>query len=267
MELSYDQCARFFAKARDKSKGKPVNSWTRMFYDKVTGSYNFHIYNNLLAFHVTPENKLVFDLSVSKVNAFAQTLVGYMHRITPFRLERIGHGRYSVLVFGDYRAPQNTNPPEYFEGIMFDLDTLNCVNRMQDQTKEVDPERRREWLRAMKRYRMGLQLRAKIGALDAYIVRVKAEAKTATSYDWKHPDWNETQWIAQLADSMKRDDYSYESLSPLIQSVPTSLFRGAFFYNIDNITPQTIVDMFNYLVKSYSIQLRRAFGVFDVKPK
>lgn len=253
---SYAACEEFFAKARYKERGRPVNSWCRMY--REGNDYVLHVYS-APAIRITPDNTLVFELSVSQVCRFGMSLA-YLGRVIPFVTRRIGNNRYSVRVIADYNAPQNIDPPEYFEGIAFNLDTLDCVNRGNDQTKEINAEKRREWLRTVKQYRKGLQLRAKIGALDTIINTVRAEAAIARGWDWRYPDWAEPSHIYSLVDAMQADDYSQEILTSLIQSVPS--LTGS--YAVQDINSQSVIKTYNYLIKTHSVQLRRAFGVFDV---
>lgn len=113
---------------------------------------------------------------------------------------------------------------------------------------------RLEWRRALRKFKQGLRVRAKIGAFDAICEEIRSERATKK---WQQPTWRDERWIKFLADSIKQQDYSHTLIKGLIQTAEVNLF----WKNVP--LPSFAIDAANYVCKQYSKDLRKHFGVID----
>lgn len=113
---------------------------------------------------------------------------------------------------------------------------------------------RLEWRRALRKFKQGLRVRAKIGAFDAICEEIRSERATKK---WQQPTWGDERWIKFLADSIKQQDYSHTLIKGLIQTAEVNLF----WKNVP--LPSFAIDAANYVCKQYSKDLRKHFGVID----
>lgn len=257
---SYKDAETYFSKSRSKDKGRPVASWGRM--HKVGDNYEVHIGKDIIGKY-TPDNKFVFDMDVSTITRWSTTLVGAMHRALPFNLLRVSTGRYRIEHEGKIPMKQYSwgeypdwkqikgKSPEFFGGITFDLATGDCLNRQRDLLDTVDTDARKEWLTCLRKFKRGMKVRAKMGVFDSFITEV-----TANRNNRQRPDWNSTEWQSKLANSIKTGDFSPELLRGMVQTAHTKSWRS-------EVTPKSVVEAVDSVCNTYSIQLRRSFGVFN----
>jgi nitrite reductase/ring-hydroxylating ferredoxin subunit len=144
---------------------------------------------------------------------------------------------------------------EVFNGIKFNLDTGECMNAKPTTDAQVVPAKRTEWLRALRVFKRGLKVRAKLGVLDTICQDVIQERTlTKTRYDWVQPDWSNEKWIDLLFDSIKNNQHPTELLQGFAQSVRT--------YHYTTINKETTLQAADSVCAELSVQLRRKFGVF-----
>jgi len=144
---------------------------------------------------------------------------------------------------------------EVFNGIKFNLDTGECMNAKPTTEAQVIPAKRSDWLRALRVFKRGLKVRAKLGVLDTICRDVVSERQlTKTRYDWVQPDWSNEKWIDLLFNSIKNNQHPTELLQGFVQSV-----TGDYYYTINKKTTLQAADS---VCAELSVQLRRKFGVF-----
>lgn len=257
---TYNEAQTYFYKGRDKEKGRPLASWGRL--KKNGDNYEVCIGSDTLGVF-TPDNKFEFKLTTSGVRRWSATIVSSMRRALPFDIIRVGMGRYRInhdknLVmqqrsygtYPDYHQFK-TAAPEYFEGIAFDLSNGMCLNRKQDLLDTVNVDTRKLWLGALRKFKRGMKLRAKLGAFDKYIAEV-----TANRNKRERPDWDNAEWIKLLTNAIRDHDFSEQLLKGMVQTAHTKSWRA-------NVTPQSVLEAVDSTCNSYSVQLRREFGVFE----
>ena len=254
---SYSDLQTHFSKCRSPDKGRPLKAWGRVF--KNGDAFDIHVNNNKLG-TVTPDNIMTFVAPISAVRRNAQTLVGAFHRAMPVSLIRVGIGRYRIAHIEEGKKHKDdhgwnwnwmrTEAPEYFEGIQFDLTTGECLNRKPDILKQVDTDVRTEWIRCLRKFKRAIKVRAKLGVLDSLLADAKANKAVR-----QHPDWDSNEWQDAMVNAIKTGDIPTPFLLAIAQS---TLHRG---WRVQGTTQEFIAEV-DTLCNSYSVQLRRKFGVF-----
>lgn len=258
---NYNDAAALFAKARNKEKGKPLNSWARLF--KSGDDYTI-CYLGKSLFRIRPDNMLVVDCEPDELRRCAATVVSALYRVIPFDIIRVGMGRYRLGHFMHIIPNTDTRKdwidrdllkkqPELFAGLTFSMLTGDCINRQPDLLTTVNPAARKLWLSTLRQYKRGLKVRQKIGALDAFAAAATAQ-KQKNRY--AKPDWSQDVWKDKLFECIRDQKYPEDVLTGVAQSVRV-------YYYQNTVRPQDILTQFDTLCNQYSIDLRRRFGVFS----
>lgn len=266
-KLSYQEVAEWFTKARDPEKGRPVQSWARMF--KVEDSYELRFGNSVVGVF-SPDNKFTFKMTAQEARRNSITLSQALQRAIPFVWVRKSTGRYVVKPTPQYEAYKEKHPDNYgawnyftkvegyelFDGLCFDLNTYEPINAKPSlKDTEVDQENKLLWLRQLRKFKSAIKVRARMGVLESLIQQVDKERVGVSRYDWEQPDWNSDAWQDMLYTSLKDSECSTDLLKGIIKSVS----RG---YYQQSITVKEVVAEADRLCSTYSLDLRRKFGVF-----
>ena len=266
-KLSYQEVHEWFKKARNPENGRPVQSWARMY--QVGENYELRLGDNVVGVF-TPDNKFTFKLTSSQARSCSVTLSQALARAIPFVWERKGMGRYVVKPTPAYEEYKKSNPDDYawsyfskqhgcevFDGLCFDLNTYEPVNARVPLTKQaVNKDNKLEWLRALRKFKLAVKIRARMGVLESLIQQVDNERKGQSRYDWVQPDWNSDKWQDVLYTSIKSSECSTDLLKGFI----TSVRRG---YYSSKTTVNEVIDEVDKVCTTYSLDLRRRFGVYD----
>jgi len=266
-KLSYQEVHEWFKKARNPENGRPVQSWARMY--QVGENYELRLGTNVVGVF-TPDNKFTFKLTSSQARSCSVTLSQALARAIPFVWERKGMGRYVVKPTPAYEEYKKSNPDDYawsyfskqhgcevFDGLCFDLNTYEPVNARVPLTKQaVNKDNKLEWLRALRKFKLAVKIRARMGVLESLIQQVDNERKGQSRYDWVQPDWNSDKWQDVLYTSIKSSECSTDLLKGFI----TSVRRG---YYSSKTTVNEVIDEVDKVCTTYSLDLRRRFGVYD----
>lgn len=119
----------------------------------------------------------------------------------------------------------------------------------------IDETKRREWLRALRRFKYGIKVRAKLGVLDNICEQVAQDRKGATV--WDCPDWEHDKWVHFLYECIRDNKFPPELLRGFAQTTEIT-----FFSRDSQPTVGGVLDTVNQVCKEQSKQLRRKFGVF-----
>ena len=271
-KLSYQEVHEWFKKARNPENGRPVQSWARMYQvENTEGSYNYELRLGTNVVGVfTPDNKFTFKLTSSEARNCSVTLSQALGRAIPFLWYRKATGRYVIKPTPQYAEFKKANPNEYawqyfhkqegyelFDGLCFDLNTYEPVNARVPVSKQtVNKDNKLEWLRALRKFKLAVKIRARMGVLESLIQQVDNERKGQSRYDWEQPDWNSDKWQDVLYTSIKSSECSTELLKGFIKSVR----RG---YYSSTTTVNEVIDEVDKVCTTYSLDLRRRFGVYD----
>lgn len=273
-KLSYKDVAEWFKRARNPENGRPVQSWARMYQvENTEGSYNYELRlgTNVVGIF-TPDNKFTFTLTSSEARSCSVTLSQALHRAIPFVWCRVGAGRYVVKPtpqWAEFKQAnqihtyawhffKNQKGYEVFDGLCFDLNTYMPVNARPDyKDQAVNQDQKLEWLRQLRKFKHAAKVRARMGVVDTLIAQVNKERGGSLRYDWKMPDWNSDEWQNILYTSIKNTDCTTELLKGVIQTVSRRGYYGS------TVSSKEVLKELDHICTTYSIDLRRKFGVFD----
>jgi hypothetical protein len=273
-KLAYQDVAEWFTKARNPDAGRPVQSWARMFkVENTEGGYNYELrFGSYTVGIFTPDNKFTFTLTAQGARNCSVTLSQALQRAIPFLWYRVGSGRYVVKPTPSWEAFKQANPNhnsyawqyfktqkgyEVFNGLCFDLNTYEPVNARPDhKDKPVNQDNKLTWLRMLRKFKQAAKVRARMGVVDTLIAQVERERGGSSRYDWRMPDWNSDEWQNILYTSIKNNDCSTDLLKGVIQSASRGYYRSS-------IGSSEVMKEIDRLCTTYSIDLRRKFGVYD----
>ena len=271
-KLSYQEVHEWFKKARNPENGRPVQSWARMYQvENTEGSHNYELrFGDVIVGIFTPDNKFTFTLTSSQARSCSVTLSQALQRAIPFLWVRKGMGRYVIKPTPQYGELKEKNLASYpwhyfskvegyevFDGLCFDLNTYEPTNARPHFTKqEVNKDNKLEWLRALRKFKTAVKIRARMGVLESLIQQVDNERKGQSRYDWEQPDWNTDKWQDVLYTSIKNSECSTELLKGFIKSV-----RRGYYHQTTNVNE--VINEVDKICTTYSIELRRRFGVFN----
>jgi len=117
---------------------------------------------------------------------------------------------------------------------------------------------RKQWLHDLARFKKGVRLRAKLGALDLYCAEVIAMRRGSNRWG-DRPSWaSPTQeWLKYLCDAIKRGSFPPKLLRGFAQTAEFTLLRA------DAINPDIVLAAMEHILKQHSYTLRTLYGVFD----
>ena len=119
----------------------------------------------------------------------------------------------------------------------------------------IDDNKRREWLRALRRFKYGIRVRAKLGVLQAICEQVAAQRKGKQV--WDTPDWEHDRWMTLLYTCIRDNQHPPELLEGFVKTAEVT-----FFNKRKQPTVESTIDAVNHVCKLLSKPLRQKFGVF-----
>lgn len=262
--ITYQDVVKFFARARNPEKGKPLMTWARIMkeedgvYAVVMGNYRIGIF--------TPDNRFTFTMTSQQARHCSVTLSQALHRALPFVWKRVATGRYEVTPIADYDQPkhsylwhyiQNKEWYEVYDGLSFDLTTYQPVNARPKITQlVVNQENKLEWLRKLRKFKQAVKIRARMGVLESLMHQVEKERQGINKYEWQSPDWSSDYWLDLLYVAVKNEDCSTDMLKAFIKSASVGYWRGM-------VTIDDVLKAVDNVFANYSVNLRQRFGVFN----
>jgi len=289
---NYSDAESLWSRVRSPAKGKPVTGWLRMF-KQDNGNFLFKLVNygeqNLC--ELTPDNKLRFVMPSETFRNNAQTLVSALHRWLPITTMRHRTGLYRIAgskpvmdemqklydadggdaadpyygykysLYGHY-MPVMREKAYYFGGIEFDIVSGECLNPQPDVKMIEKPEERKQWRRALAKFKKGIKARVRVHAFDGIIDKMWAERQAQSNrWDWRQPDWASKQWLDLLEHCIRHNEFPQELLMGLAQTTPNGYYRS--------VKPdgQDVLQALDHVCNNQSIALRQRFGVFETEAK
>lgn len=122
----------------------------------------------------------------------------------------------------------------------------------------VDKEARLVWLRALRRFKQGINTRVRMGVIQSYCEKVFAERRSNT--EWQAPVWKHHTWTDLLYTSIRDDEYSPELIIGFVQTAEVTFLAPS-----TQPTPSAVVSAINATIAQLSVPLRTRFGVFKEK--
>ena len=250
---SYAEAADLFATARFPDKGKPVNTWARWF--RVGDEYELRVHRKPLL-RIAPDNTLRFVVSGEQARSFAATLSSSINVVVPFLWQRQGVGVYRVQHMEKVERQRTSwgnlwysrlgeKDPQLYNGLTFDLSNLQWLNAKPDYTREVDPDKRREWVRAMQTWKRTMKTRVKLGTFDQLVAEMRGGKHRPLYHVWSAKN------VDKLYEAIKHNTCDKELMFLLV--------RG--YVRAYGPTPD-MADVIEAAVKGNSVGLRKRFGVF-----
>ena len=281
---TWDDCNRMFATCRTPIKGKPIRSWCRLFKNGTLYELKYNYYNGtketIAEFH--PDGRIVLPSSSTEWQYMHSSLSMALHNAIPIITERMGKGRYRIahtnflddnipeakrgynMYYQDWWDAFKTHGSEYFAGMTFNADG-ECINKRYATTGEVDTEKRRVWLRMLRRFKRGLKARAKIGALQQHAKRIHAKHEELTRkgqsrWQWELPNFQSDKYYGMLKGALETNEFSPEFLEAFVESATPNTYGNTM------ATDTIILQHVDIIMNDLSYQLRRDFGVFITEP-
>lgn len=268
----YNSILKFFNSCRNKTKGKPLASWGRVYEEGGKLLLYFGERPNGVQFaELTPDNILTFTIEPHLVRQVcAHTFSSSLYRAIPFMWQRVGTARYRIQHTskipsrdekrGDFTVPymewsyMSSKAPEYFKGMQFNMLTGECINRRPDLNASVNPSQRKVWLGALRKFKYGMKARARVGSLSPMI-----QAELGVRNNRMTPDWSDPMWSELLYTSIKNTDYPME----LLRGFVAHAVHNNWWLHKGSMESISVIDAVDEVCNTYSIDLRRRFGVFD----
>lgn len=120
----------------------------------------------------------------------------------------------------------------------------------------TNPEKRLEWLRALRGFKKGLAVRYKLGILEHYCKEVAAHRSSGKSL-WEQPDWDTPYWRDKLYDAISTGTAPPDLLLGFAQSI------GRTYHTQQNPRVVDYMHTVDKIVKAQSFRLRLKFGVIS----
>ena len=119
----------------------------------------------------------------------------------------------------------------------------------------IDEDKRREWLRALRRFKYGIRVRAKLGILQTIYEQVAAQRKG--KQQWDAPQWDHDRWVTLLYTCIKNNEFPPELLEGFVKTAEVTFMNPHKLPTIEGT-----IDAVNQVCKAQSKALRQKFGVF-----
>jgi hypothetical protein len=119
----------------------------------------------------------------------------------------------------------------------------------------IDEDKRREWLRALRRFKYGIKVRAKLGVLQTICEQVAAERKGKQR--WDAPQWDHDRWVTLLYTCIKDNQFPPELLVGFVKTAEVTFLNPR-----KQPTVEGTVEVVNEICREQSKPLRQKFGVF-----
>ena len=282
----YADCERRFSTVRHPEKGKPIRTWCRLYKNQDVYELKYVAWNRdedvdvIAEFH--QDGRIVLPSDSLTWQAMHASLSSALHGAIPIITQRIGKARYRI---GHTAYIDRVTPPkeqggnyyhawwqvfkehgvEYFAGMTFNHEGL-CTNPQYAVSGEIDTEKRRTWLRILRRFKRGLKARAKVGALQQHAKRiydkhVELERKGQHRWQWQLPNWQSKKYYDMLKETMQTNEYTPEFLEAFVESATPNTYGNSI------ATDAHILRYVDTLMNDLSYQLRKDFGVFITEPK
>ena len=243
---SYSEALAWFDRAQNKGAGRRVHHRMRMFQDgdKLRMEHDrvpFCIFN--------PDNTITYVMPVDRLMNRSSSLTQLAHGVAPIGLVRKRTGVYRLWTgarrnsryYDRFQAPKYN----YYEGVSFDLATLTCLNPKADPASRVIPEMRRVWLAHLREFKKQVQLRRKLGVLEAIIPTAPNHVPRNVAYE-------------TLLAALRSKTVTTAQLAILVGFViSTSLWFST------PTAAQAAEHIHALCTSTFSMKLRQDFGVFE----
>ena len=258
----YESAVRFMR----KSTLKKLRSWATMI--KKDDTFYF-MHDHVTFASLTSDNVLTFLISPLQGATISRTMAGSLSRVLPVLWRSTGTSTFELLYHRDDPSGQlryqyyvrerwAKTGQELFAGVAFDLSRGCCINARPRLTSSTDSERNLLWLRALRRFKRGIAVRAKLGVLDTLCERAHDEIKSGgrSAFMMNKPDWVNPKWVDYLYRCIRDGEYTDVLLNGFVKSSHVNWWRG------ERPTKAHVIDTVDDVCNKLSVELRKRFGVF-----
>ena len=255
-----------FRTARYPEKGKPINSWMRIY--KKGRNYEIRITRKeAVLCTILSGNKIRFELSLENLLQGAHVIVGNLWKTLPIAIERKRKGVYHISGTQTEVVKELgylgvlAHGQEYRKGITFDMVTGECLNPEAPIADRVIPEMRSAWLSDLRRFKRGIKARAKVGALDGYVAKMIAHRGADIRKWWVmvydvRGRWADHNFQQHLVECMKENKYPADVLEQFVGTTIIGWREEAEPY------AKHIICNVDSVFRDLSLELRKVYGVF-----
>lgn len=120
---------------------------------------------------------------------------------------------------------------------------------------DTNPEMRRLWMSCLRKFKLGLKVRAKLGVLDSYCIQV---GRLRASGVYGRPNWDDKRWLKLLADCIKTQNFPADLLLGFAETAEYTLLSSKDTPSVDKLLHAA-----EEVLWQNSFLLRKYFGVFD----
>jgi hypothetical protein len=121
---------------------------------------------------------------------------------------------------------------------------------------QVDQTKRKEWLRALRRFKYGIRVRAKLGVLETVCEKVYQERKGKTQ--WDAPQWEHDRWVTLLYTCIRDNQYPPKLLEGFAKTAEVTFLAPRHQPTVENL-----LNAVDIVCRQQSRALRERFGVFS----
>ena len=261
---SYEQARELFSKARNKDRGKPVLSFARLMAGE--GETLRLLVHGHEACLIKPDNTVQFTMNINQAKSMSNTLSMGLYTLLGVHWMRVDTRRYRVLhdtktkklstrsgtQYYDW-IDARASGQEYFQGLTINLATGEVVNPRPDKTSTFDPDKRKVWLDARKKFMRHIKTLGKLGVLESM-----AKSKNSKQLWDYRMNWSNEAMLREFADYLKAGEYKHDMLDRIVGHVLYSSYG-----RMDNDFAYCIKV---HVLDRYSLELRELFGVFGETP-
>lgn len=121
--------------------------------------------------------------------------------------------------------------------------------------ERMNVDRQREWRRAVRAWKFGVKVRAKLGMIQTLCDEVDRDRRNGAT--WVAPDWGHPLWVEQLFEAIRDNKHPRELLKGFVESAEVT-----FFASQKQPKPERVLEAVDKVYKQLSRRLRAKFGVF-----
>lgn len=234
---TYKELHDYVRRARDPvGHGRKLTSAFRLFYH---GEYIEVVHDGRPFAKVYPDDTAELIMPTRQAINRGQSLSLNLWKVLPMQFLRIGNDRYKVKPKGHAKGH------EYFQHMRINIVTGEIINP-KSMEPVVDAEKRKQWLRGLKAFRLQLRAMARVGVFEG---------------KHEHYQYINIERLKHISDCIMNGAVSPQAVDILVCATSpwrTERANGKSTYG------EAVVRMFESVVKSQSRELRNMAGVIDI---
>jgi len=241
---SYEDANAHIRKAKDRTKGKPLGNYFRLFDAPASNGIDVHTKGATQPFAViTPDNRL----TITRVDMVrpSSAIVYSLYKHFPFRVRLVSRGHYRLkpTLSGD------TYGYRLMPGLSIDLETLTAVD-YEEFKYDIDPDLNKTYRAGLSSVKRTLKTMCKLGAFSTRLEQLSGQGVSRWEVDHLAPARPDNVHIMSRAIREGVDE-------DLQHIIACHMYRKS--YAIPPVEQQ--IGFIDAVFNSNSIAIRRALGV------